>query len=244
MVVTGGSRGIGAATALCAADAGYDVVVTYREQADRASEVCDSIGKRGRRALAVAADLSDETSISNAWTSVLEVFPVISVLVNNAGTLEQQMPLERMDAARLQRVFSINTIGTMLFAQLAVRHMSTARGGRGGVIINVSSMAARFGAPNEYIDYAASKAAVDTLTTGLAKEVAGVGVRVNGVRPGTVNTGIHALGGEPDRVARIAANTPLQRGGEPDEIAEAIVWLASERASFITGSILDVSGGL
>lgn len=244
MFITGGSRGIGAATALLAAAAGYDVALTYRQRDDEARNVCAAIEAGGRRALAVPADLADEASIVRAWTAVLSVFPRVSVLVNNAGTLEQQMPLEEMDAARMHRVFAINSIGTMLCAREAVRHMSTARGGCGGVIVNVSSVAARLGAPREYIDYAASKAAVEALTIGLAKEVANVGVRVTAVRAGTVHTEIHAAGGEPDRVARVARNIPLGRGGQPDEIAEAILWLASDRASFVTGSILEVSGGL
>lgn len=244
MFITGGSRGIGAATAMLAADAGYDVALTYRQRADEASKVCTAIETRGRQALAVRADLADETSIVAAWSAVLNVFPRVAVLVNNAGTLEPQMPLEDMEAARLHRVFAVNSIGTMLCAREAVRHMSTVRGGDGGVIVNVSSVAARLGSPREYIDYAASKAAVEALTIGLAKEVANAGVRVNAVRAGTVHTEIHAAGGEPDRVARVAKSIPMGRGGEPEEIAEAILWLASDRAGFVTGSILEVSGGL
>lgn len=244
MFITGGSRGIGAATAILAAEAGYDVALTYRQRDDEAGKVCAAIEARGRRALAVPVDLADETSIVRAWSTVTSAFPRVAVLVNNAGTLEQQMPLEDMEAARLHRVFAINSIGTMLCAREAVRHMSTARGGDGGVIVNVSSVAARLGAPREYIDYAASKAAVETLTIGLAKEVANAGIRVNAVRAGTIHTEIHAAGGEPERVARVAKNIPLGRGGEPGEIGEAILWLASDRAGFVTGSILEVSGGL
>jgi NAD(P)-dependent dehydrogenase (short-subunit alcohol dehydrogenase family) len=244
MLITGGSRGIGAATAVLAARDGYDVALSYRQGADEAAAVCRQVEAAGRRALAVAADLALEADIERLWTTALAEFGSVSALVNNAGILEQQMPVARMDGARLQRIFAVNTFGSILCAREAVRHMSQSTGGAGGVIVNVSSIAAKLGSPGEYVDYAASKAAIDTFTIGLAKEVGGDGIRVNSVRPGTIDTGMHAAGGEPERVARVAKRVPMQRGGRADEIAEVIVWLCSDKASYVNGAILEAGGGL
>ncbi len=244
VLITGGSRGIGAMTARFAARQGYDVCLSYRERADAAEAVCREVEEAGRKALAVQADVAVEADIVRLWKEAIGKFASIDVLVNNAGVLERQAPLVEFDAARLERVFRVNVIGAMLCAREAVRHMSKSSGGRGGVIVNVSSIAARLGSPGEYVDYAASKGAIDTLTIGLAKEVAAEGIRVVGVRPGSIYTEIHASGGEPDRVDRVAKRTPLQRGGQPEEVAEAILWLASEEAAFVTGTLLDVTGGL
>ncbi len=244
MLITGGSRGIGAATARLAAREGYDVALTYRQQAEQAAAVCSDIEAAGSQSLAVAVDLTNDADIERLWQTVIDSFGTVHALVNNAGTLEQQMPFSAMDGARLRRVFAANTIGPMLCASEAVRHMSVAGGGSGGVIVNVSSIAARLGSPGEYIDYAASKAALDGFTTGLAKEVGGDGIRVNSVRPGSIETDIHAAGGEPDRVSRVARSVPMQRGGKPAEIAEAIIWLCSDKASYANGTILEVGGGL
>lgn len=244
LLITGGSRGIGATTALMAAERGYHVCFSYRQRRDAADALVAAIQQRGQQALAVQADLASETEIVSLWQTASDRFGPIAALVNNAGMLERQMPLADFDVGRLQRVFNVNAIGAILCAREAVRHMSTQRGGRGGVIVNVSSVAARLGAPGEYIDYAAAKAAVDAMTVGLAKEVAGQGIRVNAVRPGSIYTEIHASGGEPDRVDRVKARIPMQRGGEPAEIAAAILWLVSAEASYTTGAILDVTGGI
>jgi NAD(P)-dependent dehydrogenase (short-subunit alcohol dehydrogenase family) len=248
ILITGSSRGIGAMTARLAAQRGYEVCLSYRDRADAAEAVCREVEAAGRRALAVRADMAVEGDIVQLWEESVNRFGVIDVLVNNAGILERQTPLVEFDAARLERVFRVNVIGAMLCAREAVRHMSTARGpkgheGRGGVIVNVSSIAARLGSPGEYVDYAASKGAIDSMTIGLAKEVAAEGIRFVGVRPGSIYTEIHASGGEPDRVDRVAKRTPLGRGGQPEEIAEAILWLASDEAAFVTGTLLDVTGG-
>ncbi len=197
----------------------------------------------GGYAIALPADISDETQISTMFTRCIDALGPLAALVNNAGTLEQQMPLSTMDGARLQRIFAVNVIGTMLCAREAVRHMSTALGGLGGSIVNVSSAAARTGSPGEYVDYAASKGAIDTFTIGLAREVAAQGIRVNAVRPGFILTDIHSRGGEPGRVERLRSSIPLQRGGTADEVAEAIHWLVSAKSSYSTGSFVDVSGG-
>lgn len=243
MIITGASRGIGAATALLAARQGYAVVVNYRHDQSAAEAVVRAIEADGGRALAVAADISVEAEVLQLFETVERAFGRLTVLVNNAGILERQMPVEQMDSGRLARVFAVNVQGAFLCAREAVRRMSTAHEGPGGAIVNVSSMAARLGAPNEYVDYAAAKAAVDALTTGLSKEVAAQGIRVNAVRPGVIRTDIHASGGEPDRVERVKAAVPMQRGGEPEEVAEAILWLASDKASYVTGSFIDVAGG-
>lgn len=237
IVVTGGSRGIGAATCRLAAARGFSVVVNYRSQQQAASQVVDDIERAGGRARALQADLSSESEVVRFFHEV-DRLGLLQGLVNNAGVLERQTTLEGIDEARLQRVFATNVIGPILCCREAVRRMQA-----GGSIVNVSSIAARLGAPNEYLDYAASKGALDTFTLGLAREVAARGIRVNAVRPGIIDTDIHASGGEPGRVARLGPSLPMGRGGRPEEVAEAIVWLLSEAASFTTGALLDVSGG-
>lgn len=243
MLITGASRGIGAATAQLAARRGYAVCLNYRQRADAAEQLAQRIRQSGGRAITVAADVADEEQVAALFAAIDREFGRLDVLVNNAGMLERQMRLEEMDAARLQRVFATNVLGSFLCAREAIKRMSTAHGGRGGAIVNLSSVAARLGAPNEYIDYAAAKAAIDAMTIGLAKEVAAEGIRVNAVRPGVVYTDIHASGGEPDRVERVRASVPMARGGQPEEIAEAVLWLASDQASYTSGALLDVAGG-
>lgn len=244
ILVTGGSRGIGASVVKLAAENGYDVCFSFRSRRAEADAVCETVKQHGRSALAIQADLAVEADIVKLWGQAIEAFGPIHALVNNAGILEEQMPVANYSAERLQRVFGVNVIGSILCAREAVRHMSTASNGAGGAIVNLSSVASRLGSPGEYVDYAASKAAIDAFTVGLAKEVATQGIRVNAVRPGSIYTEIHASGGEPDRVDRVAKNIPMQRGGQPLEIAEAILWLISEQASYTTGAILDVTGGL
>ncbi|MDR0184781.1 SDR family oxidoreductase [Lysobacter arvi] len=243
-IVTGGSRGIGAATAKLAARCGYRVCIAYRHRQKDADDVVASIERDGGEAMAIAADVGRETDVMRLFDAVDRRFGEVTALVNNAGILERQMRVDEMDAERLTRVFNANVVGSFLCAREAVRRMSTRHGGHGGAIVNVSSVAARLGSPNECIDYAASKAAIDTLTVGLAKEVAAEGIRVNCVRPGSIYTEIHASGGEPGRVDRVKSRIPMQRGGEADEIARAIVWLLSDEASYMTGSLVDVAGGL
>jgi NAD(P)-dependent dehydrogenase (short-subunit alcohol dehydrogenase family) len=243
MLITGASRGIGAATAQLAARRGYAVCLNYRQRADAAEQLAQRIRQAGGRAITLAADVADEEQVAALFAAIDREFGRLDVLVNNAGMLERQMRLEEMDAARLQRVFATNVLGSFLCAREAIKRMSTAHGGRGGAIVNLSSVAARLGAPNEYIDYAAAKAAIDAMTIGLAKEVAAEGIRVNAVRPGVVYTDIHASGGEPDRVERVRASVPMARGGQPEEIAEAVLWLASDQASYTSGALLDVAGG-
>jgi len=243
VLVTGASRGIGAATAKLAAAQGYSVCVNYRQRRDDADAVVSAITSAEGQAIAIQADVSVEADVVRMFDECDKRLGRLSALVNNAGILETQTRLDAMDAARLQRVFSTNIIGTFLCAREAVRRMSTKHGGAGGAIVNVSSMAARLGAPREYVDYAASKGAIDTFTIGLAGEVAEEGIRVNAVRPGLVYTEIHASGGEPGRVDRVKTAVPMKRGGTPDEVARAILWLLSDDASYTTGSILDVSGG-
>ena len=242
-MVTGSSRGIGAATARLAAERGYAVCVNYHHNKDAAEAVVSQIENAGGRAVAVPADISQEAEVEQLFARVDAQFGTLDALVNNAGILEKQMRLEDMDAARLKRTFSTNIVGSFLCAREAVKRMSTHNGGAGGVIVNLSSAAVTSGAPGEYIDYAASKGAIDILTRGLAKEVAAAGVRVNAVRPGLIYTDIHADGGEPDRVDRLKAGVPMGRGGTPKEIANAILWLLSEEATYVTGSCLDVTGG-
>lgn len=243
ILITGGSRGIGAATARAAADRGYAVCISFLHNERAANELVDRIAANGGRALAVKADVSDEPDVENLFKQVDSKLGPLSALVNNAGILEQHMRLDAMDGARLARVFNTNVIGSFLCAREAVKRMSTRYGGRGGAIVNLSSAASRIGSPNEYIDYAASKGAIDTMTLGLAKEVAAEGIRVNAVRPGVIYTDIHASGGEPDRVDRVKSVVPMQRGGYPEEVAQAILWLLSDEASYSTGALLDVSGG-
>jgi len=243
MLITGASRGIGAATARLAAAEGYALCLNFHHRADAAQQLLEELKSTGTQAIAVAADVADETQVARLFATIDEQFGRLDVLVNNAGMLERQMRLDEMDAARLMRVFAVNVTGSFLCAREAVKRMSTRYGGKGGAIVNVSSIAAKLGAPNEYIDYAAAKGAIDSMTLGLAKEVAAEGIRVNAVRPGVIRTEIHASGGEPGRVERVKTSVPMGRGGEAEEVAEAILWLAGEKASYTSGALLDVSGG-
>ena len=243
IVITGASRGIGAATARLAAAEGYSVCINYLGNRQAAEAVAADVRAQGGQALLVAADIAHEDEVLRLFGTVDQALGRLDALVNNAGILETQMRVEDMDAARLARVFATNVTGSFLCAREAVRRMSTRLGGQGGTIVNLSSMAARLGSPNEYVDYAASKGAIDSLTIGLAKEVAGEGIRVNAVRPGLIDTDIHASGGEPGRIARLQSSIPLQRGGTAEEVAEAILWLLSDKAAYVTGSFIDVSGG-
>lgn len=242
-LVTGGSRGIGAATARLASARGYAVCVNYATNSKAAGQVVSDIEKDGGTACAVQADVANEADVIRLFESCDKELGTLSVLVNNAGILEKQMRLEDVDAARIDRIFAANVRGAILCAREAIRRMSTKHGGKGGAIVNVSSMAARLGSPGEYVDYAASKGAIDAMTIGLAKEVAGEGIRVNAVRPGIIATDIHADGGEPGRIDRIGPTLPLGRGGTAEEVAQAILWLASDEASYSTGTFIDVSGG-
>lgn len=243
VLVTGAARGIGAATATLAAAKGCAVCVNFRNGEANAHALCERIAASGSRAIAVQGDVSVEADVVRLFDECTRQLGVPTGVVNNAGVLETQMPVVDMGLERLQRVFATNVFGTILCAREAVRRMSTAHGGRGGSIVNVSSAAARIGSPNEYVDYAASKGAVDTFTLGLAKEVAAQGIRVNAVRPGLIETDIHASGGEPGRVERLKTGVPMQRGGTADEVARAIFWLLSDESSYTTGTLIDVSGG-
>jgi NAD(P)-dependent dehydrogenase (short-subunit alcohol dehydrogenase family) len=243
LIVTGAGRGIGAATARLAAERGYAICVNYRINRESAERVVSDITSQGGRAMAIPADVANEDDVRCLFSTVDRELGQLTALVNNAGILERQMRVDRMDAARINRVLMTNVTGTLLCAREAIVRMSTARGGAGGSIVNVSSMASRVGSPGEYVDYAASKGAVDALTIGLAQEVAHEGIRVNAVRPGVIYTEIHASGGEPGRVDRVKAAVPLGRGGQPDEVARAILWLLSDEASYCTGAFIDVSGG-
>ncbi len=243
IIVTGGSRGIGAATARLAAARGYAVCVNYRSDGAAAEAVVADAGAAGGHCLAVQADVSREADVVRLFETVDRRLGPLDALVNNAGVLEPQTRLENLDAGRLQRIFATNAIGPILCCREAVRRMSTRRGGRGGGIVNVSSAAARLGAAGEYVDYAASKGALDTLTVGLSREVAEEGIRVNAVRPGYIYTHMHADGGEPGRVDRIKDALPMRRGGRPEEVAAAILWLLSDEASYATGSFIELAGG-
>ena len=243
MVITGASRGIGAATARLAAQRGYAVCLNYRSNGEAAAQLTEDLRRQGAKALAVQADVGVESEVVRLFETVDRELGPIAVLVNNAGMLEPQMTVAEMPADRLTRVFNTNVVGSFLCAREAILRMSTRRGGKGGAIVNVSSMAARLGSPNEYVDYAAAKGAIDTFTLGLAKEAAADGIRVNAVRPGLIYTDMHASGGEPGRIERLKDSVPLRRGGQPEEVANAILWLASDEASYTTGTFIDVSGG-
>jgi NAD(P)-dependent dehydrogenase (short-subunit alcohol dehydrogenase family) len=243
IVVTGGSRGIGAATAKMAAARGYAVCINYRNNHAAAMTLVHEINSTGGRAIAVKADIAKEAEVVDLFNTVDSQLGTLSALVNNAGVLEVQKRVEEIDAPRLARVLGVNVIGCFLCAREAVRRMSTSRGGVGGSIVNVSSAASRLGSAGEYVDYAASKGAVDTLTIGLSQEVAAEGIRVNAVRPAFIYTDIHASGGEPGRVDRIKNSIPMRRGGHPEEVASAILWLLSEDASYVTGTFIELAGG-
>ncbi|AMV25911.1 Glucose 1-dehydrogenase [Gemmata sp. SH-PL17] len=243
VIVTGGGRGIGASTCRLAAERGFDVCVNYRANQGAADAVADECQRAGARAITVQADVAVEVDVVRLFETVDRELGRVTALVNNAGILEQQTRVEHMDAARIARVFGANVTGSFLCCREAVRRMSTARGGAGGAIVNVSSVAARVGSPGEYVDYAAAKGAIDTLTLGLAKEVAEEGIRVNAVRPGFIYTDIHASGGEPGRVDRVKQFVPMKRGGQPEEVATAILWLLSDEASYATGTFIDLAGG-
>lgn len=243
LIITGGSRGIGAATARLAAARGYAVAISYRSGREVAEGVVREIEQTGGKAIAVQSDVAVEADVVRLFDRVDGELGRVTALVNNAGILERHMCVEEMDAGRLTRVLAANVIGSFLCAREAVKRMSTRHGGPGGAIVNLSSAASRLGSPNEYVDYAASKGAIDTFTIGLAKEVAAEGIRVNAVRPGVIYTDIHADGGEPGRVDRVKSGVPMLRGGQPEEVAKAILWLLSDEASYSTGAILDVTGG-
>jgi NAD(P)-dependent dehydrogenase (short-subunit alcohol dehydrogenase family) len=243
MIVTGGSRGIGAATARLAATRGYAVCVNYQDRHDAAEQVVQEITNNRGRAVAIQADIGSESGVLSLFEEVDRRMGTLCALVNNAATLERQMRLDAMEASRLERIFAVNVLGSMLCAREAVKRMSARHNGQGGAIVNVSSGAARYGSAGEYVDYAASKGAIETFTIGLAREVAMENIRVNAVRPGHIYTDLHAKGGEPQRVDRVKAQIPMQRGGKPEEVASAILWLLSEEASYVTGTILDVAGG-
>jgi NAD(P)-dependent dehydrogenase (short-subunit alcohol dehydrogenase family) len=243
LLITGGSRGIGAATALLAAQQGYAVAVNYTDNAQAAEQVVQQIRAAGGEAVAVQADVADETQVLAMFSAVDARLGRLTALVNNAGVVDVAARVDQMTLARLRRMFDINILGSFLCAREAVKRMSTRHGGSGGAIVNVSSVAAKLGSPGLFVDYAASKGAIDTFTAGLAREVATEGIRVNGVRPGIIDTDIHASSGQPERARQMAPQVPMQRAGSALEVAQAIVWLLSEQASYCTGATLDVTGG-
>ena len=242
-LVTGGSRGIGRATAILLAQSGYKVVVNFLQNKQAADEVVSIIRAHSGEAIAIKADIADELQVMAMFAEIDQVYGPVTALVNNAGILFQQSTIEELTAERVNRVMATNVTGYFLCCREAVKRMAFRHGGSGGAIVNVSSAASRLGAPGEYVDYAASKGAVDTLTIGLSLEVAAQGIRVNCVRPGLIYTEIHASGGEAGRVDRVKDLLPMKRGGQPEEVAEAIVWLLSDKASYVTGSFLDLAGG-
>lgn len=243
ILITGGSRGVGAATARLAASRGYDVAISYVRDESAARSVVTDVQALGRRALAIRADNADPQQIADLFATIDREFGRLDVLVNNAAMLAPQSRLEDLDFTRMQRLFTVNAIGPILCAQQAIKRMAYRHNGPGGVVINISSASARLGSPNEYVDYAATKGAIETFTIGFAKEVARDGIRVNCIRPGHIYTDMHASGGEPGRVDRVKDSIPMGRGGQPEEVARAVLWLASAEASFITGTFLDVTGG-
>ncbi len=243
LLITGGGRGIGAATAKLAAQQGYRVVLNYRLDKASAQAALEEIKHLGGQAHSIQADISDADQVSTMFEHILKNWGPVSALVNNAGILETQNTFAQTDLNRWQRVFNTNVFGTFSCCQAAFKHMALSQGGKGGSIVNVSSLAAISGSPNEYVDYAASKAAVDTFSRGFAKEVADDGIRVNVVRPGFIHTDMHKDGGEAGRVDRLAPSIPMKRGGQPEEVAEAILWLLSDKASYTSGGFIDVAGG-
>jgi NAD(P)-dependent dehydrogenase (short-subunit alcohol dehydrogenase family) len=242
LLVTGASRGIGAATVRLAAQAGWDVAINYARNAAAAEALASEVRALGRRALTVQADVAEEAQVVAMFERVDRELGRLGGLVNNAGIVDRNARLDEMDGPRLQRMVAVNLLGSLYCAREAVRRMSTRHGGQGGSIVNISSVAARLGSPGTYVDYAASKAAIDTLSVGLSREVAGEGIRVNALRPGIIDTNIHASGGQPDRVAQVGPTLPMGRAGRAEEVAQAIVWLLGPQSSYTSGAILDVSG--
>jgi NAD(P)-dependent dehydrogenase (short-subunit alcohol dehydrogenase family) len=243
LLITGGSRGIGAATAILAARRGWDVAVNYTRDAVAADAVAAQVRALGRRAAVIQADVADEGAVLAMFAAVDREFGALRGLVNNAGVVDMPARVDEMSLQRLMRMFAINLTGSFLCAREAVKRMSTRHGGAGGAIVNLSSAAARLGSPGQYVDYAAAKAGIDTFTLGLAREVATEGIRVNAVRPGIIDTEIHASGGMPDRARQVAPMVPMQRAGTAEEVAQAIVWLLSDESSYSTGTVIDVTGG-
>ena len=243
VLVTGGSRGIGAATAWLCAQHGYAVAVNYASDRAAADRVVERIRAAGGTALALQADVADEAQVLRLFETIDRELPALGALVNNAGVVDRPARVDEMTAARIDRMFAINTRGSILCAREAVRRLSTRHGGRGGAIVNLSSVAGRLGAPGQYVDYATAKGAIDAFTVGLAREVATEGIRVNAVRPGIIETEIHASGGLPDRAREMAPSVPMQRAGSAEEVAQAILWLLSDASSYTTGAVIEVTGG-
>ncbi len=243
LIITGGSRGIGAATAVLAAEQGYDVCVNYRSNRAAADEVVAACRAKGVRALAIGGDVAEEADVLALFDDAVAAHGPLTGLINNAGIIQPQARFDTYSAQRIQELMAVNVVGAFLCAREAVRRLSTRHGGDGGVIVNVGSAASYLGSPNEFIDYAATKGALDTMTIGLAKEVATEGIRVNGVRPGLIETEIHASAGAPNRVEELSSGVPMERGGTAEEVAEAIMWLASDASSYVTGSLINVAGG-
>ena len=243
VLITGGSRGIGAQTALLAAQQGWNVVITYRTKKDEAQLIVNEITSMGQIALAVKVDVALEQDIYDLFNTIDETFGRLDALVNNAGVITKIMPFTQMSPSRIRDVFNINVVGTFICTQQAVKRMSISEGGQGGTIVNLSSVAAKIGSPNEFIDYAASKGAIDTLTLGLSKELAPQCIRVNAVRPGIIETDMHSEAGDSERPEKLKQFIPMQRAGKPSEVANAVLWLLSDEASYVNGAILDVAGG-